>query len=344
MAEFNPPCSVADLLRKKPMLKARYGRILNYLRVSVTDRCNLRCRYCIPPGGFPGFEWEVLLNDDEMIRLVECFAELGVEKIRLTGGEPLLRKNLASLVREFSRLPGVKDISLSTNGVFLAGEAERLFKAGLRRINISLDTFDRERFRWITGLEAHGKVLEGIQAALRAGFDPVKVNVVTLKGINDDEVENFTAFAFLHPVELRFIELMPARNCFLAGQDQFVSNDRIKAEVSRFGELIPEPRRAGDVAEGYRLRGGKGKIGFISSITRSFCSDCNRIRLRSDGILRLCLHGEETLDLRTPLRLGASRLELKSLIHEAVQGKPKGHAFKGLPEDEPVTYMCQVGG
>ena len=162
--------------------------------------------------------------------------------------------------------------------------------------------------------------------------------------MNDDEIEKFAAFAMRCPIELRFIELMPTKNCFLVEQDRFVSSVKIKEQVSRYAELIPEERLPGDVAETYRLRGGRGRIGFINSITHAFCYDCNRIRLRSDGILRLCLHGEETLDLRMPLRRGASRPELMSLIHGAVQGKPKGHAFKGLPEDEPVAYMCQVGG
>lgn len=326
------------------MLKDAFGRVINYLRVSVTDRCNLKCRYCIPLGGFPGFEREEILGDDELVRLVECFVELGIEKIRLTGGEPLLRKNLVFLIEEFSGLPGVKDISLSTNGLFLASQAERFFRAGLRRINISLDTFDGERFQWITGRNCHKQVMEGILEAIRVGFDPIKVNVVTLKGVNDDEIDDFAAFAMRHPVELRFIELMPTRNCFLAGNEYFVSNQEIKAKVSRFGELILQPRLAGDVAEVYRLQGGKGKVGFISSITQTFCSDCNRIRLRSDGVVKLCLHGEKTFDLRTPLRQGATREELISLIQEMIQEKPEGHRFTGSPEDERVAAMCQVGG
>lgn len=326
------------------MLKDNFGRVIDYLRISVTDRCNLRCRYCMPVGGFPHTEGEETLTFEEILRLTRCFVTLGVQKIRITGGEPLVRKNLATLIRGLRGLAGIEDISLSTNGVYLAGQAEELFKAGLWRINISLDTFDPRKFLWVTGLDAHEKVLEGIQSALRVGFDPVKVNAVALRGINDDEVGEFVAFAMLYPVEVRFIELMPTRNCFLAGHEYFVPTDEMKEKAGVFADLIPEPRSPGDVAETFRLRGGIGKIGFISSLTHSFCSDCNRVRLRSDGILKLCLHGEEVIDLRTPLRRGASEEELIRLIEEAVKAKPRGHHFTGASEDERVTYMCQVGG
>ncbi|MBI4115643.1 MAG: GTP 3',8-cyclase MoaA [Candidatus Omnitrophica bacterium] len=326
------------------MLIDSFGRIINYLRISVTDRCNLRCLYCVPLGGFPSADRPEILSYEEILLLVECFVELGVDKIRLTGGEPLIRKDLSILVRGLKNLHEIKDISLSTNGVHLAEQAEELFHAGLKRINVSLDTFDPDKFLRITGLKPHAKVLEGIEAAIRVGFYPIKINVVVLKGINDDEIASFVAFAMFHPVEIRFIELMPTRNCFLVGNDRFVSNDIIKDEVGQLAELIPEPILPGDVARGYRLGGGLGKIGFISSLTHSFCSECNRIRLRSDGILKLCLHGDETFDLRTPLRRGATKDELISLIQEAVMSKPKGHDFKGSDEDEPVTYMCQIGG
>jgi cyclic pyranopterin phosphate synthase len=331
-------------LKEQAMLKDTLGRVIDYLRISVTDRCNLRCRYCMPLGGFPLVDRQEILTYEEILRLVECFVELGVTKIRVTGGEPLVRKNLCFLIAGLRQFPGVKDTALSTNGVFLAEQAEALFQAGLKRINISLDTFKPEKFQWITGLPYHEKVLAGIQKAVQVGFNPIKINAVVLKGINDDEIGSFVDFAMHHPVEIRFIELMPARNCFLMGNGHFVSNDKVKEEVNRLAALVPEPHRAGDVAEVYRIREGLGKIGFVSSLTHSFCSECNRIRLRADGILKLCLHSEIFCDLRTPLREGKTREELIQFIEEAVKEKPPGHAFTGSKEDKPVVYMCQIGG
>ncbi|MBI4358241.1 MAG: GTP 3',8-cyclase MoaA [Candidatus Omnitrophica bacterium] len=321
-----------------------FGRRISYLRISLTDRCNLRCCYCVPPGGFPLTCRTKILTYEEILRLAECFVDLGIDKIRLTGGEPLVRQNLPYLVKGISEFPEIKDLSLSTNGVFLAREAQALFQAGLKRINISLDTFDPAKFKWITGLDKHEAVLTGIEKAIRVGFRPIKINVVMMKGMNDDEIESFVAFAMERPVEIRFIELMPTRNCFDPGKRYFVSNDWVKGEVLRWTDLAPEPSRTGDVAEVYGLPNGIGRIAFISSISHSFCSECNRIRLRVDGTLKLCLHGEETFDLRTPLREGRSKAELTRLIREAVQLKPQGHRFTGSVADEAVVYMCQVGG
>jgi len=321
-----------------------FGRQITYLRISLTDRCNLRCRYCIPPGGFPLTDRATILSYEEILSLAECFVALGIDKVRLTGGEPLVRKDLPHLVSGLSQFQEIKDISLSTNGVFLADQGDALFQAGLKRINISLDTFDPVKFKWITGLDEHAAVLAGIEKAIQVGFHPIKINVVVMKEINDDEIESFVTFAMERPVEVRFIELMPTRNCFVTEKKRFVSNDWVKEKVCRRAVLIPEPCLAGDVSEVYRLTNGVGKIGFVSSISHSFCSECNRIRLRVDGTLRLCLHGEETFDLGMPLREGRSKAELMQLIREAVQLKPKGHHFTGSAEDEAVVYMCQVGG
>lgn len=321
-----------------------FGRGISYLRISVTDRCNLRCCYCIPPGGFPFTCRTDILSYEEILRLSECFVDLGIDKIRLTGGEPLARRNLSSLVNALSQIPGIKDLSLSTNGIFLADQAEDLFEAGLKRINISLDTFSSAKFRQIAGWDVHHRVVTGIEKAIQVGFHPVKINAVIMKEINDDEIESFVAFAMEHPVEVRFIELMPTHNSFVAKKKYFVSNDWVKNEIAKWAVLLPEPRLPGDVSEVYRPAHGVGKIGFISSISHPFCSECNRIRLRVDGTLKLCLHGEETFDLRTPLRGGKSKAELVQLIREAAQLKPKGHQFTGSVEDEAVAYMCQVGG
>ncbi|MBI1978198.1 MAG: GTP 3',8-cyclase MoaA, partial [Candidatus Omnitrophica bacterium] len=319
-----------------------FGRRISYLRISLTDRCNLRCRYCIPPGGFPLSCRGEILTYEEILFLADCFVELGIDKIRLTGGEPLVRGNLPYLVKGLSQFPELKDLSLSTNGVFLASQAEALFQAGLKRINISLDTFNPAKFKRITGLDEYEAVLAGIEKAVHVGFHPIKVNAVVMKEINDDEIEDFVRFAMSHPVEVRFIELMPTRNCLFVGNQHYVSNNWVKDQIRRRTDLIPEPHLPGDVAEIYRLPSGIGKIGFISSISHSFCSDCNRIRLRADGTLRFCLHGEGAFDLRTPLREGRPKTELIRLIREAVQSKPKGHHFTGSAEDKAVVYMCQV--
>jgi len=324
-----------------------FGRTIDYLRLSVTDRCNLRCVYCLPeaaPRFVPGAD---LLGDDEVVELAGAFARLGVSKIRVTGGEPLVRPGLPALLRRLRALPGIEDLSLSTNGVLLAGLAGELKAAGLDRVNVSLDTLRPERFARIARFGALASVLEGVEAALEAGLAPVKLNVVTAKGMNDDEIEAFVALTDGKPLHVRFIELMPM------GETGFFSPERrvpLAEMMAAAGPLEPLPREGSPLGHGparyYRRPGAAGTVGFISALSCGFCGACNRVRLSSTGTLIPCLDGEDGADLRTPLRAGAGPAELADLIRGAVRGKPESHgmtARAGSPGSGP-RLMCQIGG
>ena len=321
-----------------------FGRNINYLRISVTDRCNLRCIYCMPLEGVPQMSHSELLSYEEIQTVVRAAAELGINRIRLTGGEPLVRAELPELVRMLSRIEGIEELSLTTNGVFLKKYALELKQAGLSRVNVSLDTLKADTFRYITRLGELQGVLEGIEAAKKAGFEPVKINTVIMRGINDDEILDFARMTYEEGWHVRFIELMPFK-----GAAEFVPSIELRQHISLLGKLEPCASITGNgPAMYYRLPGARGTIGFISPLTEtSFCSRCNRMRLSSDGKLRPCLLREDEIDLKLPLRsdeIGAPMKELKRLILKAVASKPEHHHLNEGVARLVNRKMSQIGG
>ncbi len=322
----------------------RFGRSIHYLRISLTDHCNLRCVYCMPEDMVfrPNAE---LLQDDEILLLVRLFAQLGFDKLRLTGGEPTVRAHIVELVREIARTPGVRSLSMTTNGVLLARLAEPLKKAGLQRVNVSLDTLDAEKFRRLTRWGTMDDVWQGIEAADRAGLTPIKINAVVVRGYNETDVIDLARLTLDHPWQVRFIEMMPFAGATELQQQQMVTagemQDRIQAalgtmQIANDGQLDGEARL-------FRLPGAAGDLGFISSVTQPFCAACTRARLTADGRLRLCLLREGEVDLLKPLRSGATLEQLRQLILDGIWVKPWGHGLEeGLIPLNRV--MSEIGG
>lgn len=325
-----------------------YHRPINYLRISVTDRCNLRCIYCMPPEGVPSRAHDEILRYEEIEIIARAAAGLGIHKVRLTGGEPLARLGIADLVRALARIPGIDDLSMTTNGVLLARYADELVAAGLQRVNVSLDTLRPARFEAITRRGRLADVLLGIEAARRAGLEPIKINTVVIRGINDDEVIDLARKTMDDGWNLRFIEWMPVRTLALEGVDwceQTVAASEVRAQIeAALGTLEPAKLSAGaGPARYYRLPGAKGTIGFITPISEHFCGECNRLRLTADGQLRLCLLSDQEIDLRTPLRQGASVEQISALLLEAIARKPQRHHLDERQDVEKRT-MAQIGG
>jgi len=320
-----------------------WQRQINYLRISVTDLCNLNCVYC-SAGSMPHLPRQEILTYEEIQRLVQIAASMGINKVRLTGGEPLLRPDLSTLVRMISQIETIDDISLTSNGLLLSKYAIELKEAGLKRVNVSLDTLKRDRFEEITGRDKLREVFSGIEAAGRAGLNPVKINIVVLRSVNDDEVIDFARTTTEEGWHVRFIEFMPfsTSNAITL---KTVSTQEIQEQIQSLGELEPYTGRTGNgPARYYRLPGASGTIGFISPITEHFCHSCNRLRLTSDGQLRPCLLDNDEIDLKGPLRNGAGTDRLKQLIQQAVATKRERHSLAaGLvtPQGRP---MCQIGG
>ena len=320
-------------------LSDSFQRPINYLRISVTDRCNLRCFYCMPEEGMPLLPREHLLTYEEIARVVRAAAGLGITKVRLTGGEPLVRAGLPDLVSMLSRTEGLDDLSLTTNGLLLSHFAPALKRAGLKRVNVSLDTFNPQRFRRITGGEGLEAVIKGIEAAKEAGLNPVKVNTVVIPGVNDDELLAFGQRS-LEGWHVRFIELMPFGQ---AADLPTLSVSQMAARLEQaIGPLALAVNRGGGPARYFRLPGAEGTIGFISPVSRHFCFACNRLRLTAEGKLRPCLLQETEVDLRAPLRDGASASQLEGIIRKAVAQKPLKHCL----EEEPSAPKCmaRLGG
>ncbi len=318
------------------------GRVVASLRLSVTDRCNLACRYCTPQRGLRLIRTDELLTDDELARLARVFLSLGVVKIRLTGGEPLIRPGFLDLVSRLRGL-GAADLRLTTNGHRLAGLAAGLFAAGVRRVNVSLDSLRPARYRAITRGGNIDRVRAGIEAALAVGFDPVKVNVVVMRGFNDDEIEDFGRLALDAPVTVRFIEFMPLDgNGWRA--ERFVPGEEMMARLSRLGRLSAVPRQAGDgPARRFRLAGAAGEIGLITPLSNHFCSSCDRLRLTADGRLLNCLFSRDEFDLKGPLRAGAPEAEIRELIKAAAAAKPAGRRAAAAGSGR-LRPMVAVGG
>jgi cyclic pyranopterin phosphate synthase len=319
-----------------------FGRVHRDLRISVTDRCNFRCTYCMPPDGLDWLPRSEVLTFEEIERVARVLVErFGVHSIRLTGGEPTVRARLANLVAMLTPLG--TDLALTTNGVMLGLLAGDLAAAGLRRINISLDSLQADRFRKVTLRDDLPRVLDGVDAALAAGLDPVKINVVVMRGVNDDELLDFVAFGRDKGVEVRFIEFMPLDAEEGWRQDAVVSLTEI---TQRIGEVYPfEAHRQGsEPASRFRYLDGKGFFGVVASVTRSFCGSCDRIRLTADGQFRNCLFGLEEYDLRAPLRSGASDDDLAEIVRGAVRDKWAGHSIGKVHFVRPSRSMSQIGG
>ena len=325
-----------------PALIDPFGRRIEYVRLSVTDKCNLRCFYCMPKG-FKDFEQpEDWLTFDEIERVIKAFTELGVARVRLTGGEPLVRKNLTELAQRLTALPGLNDLSLSTNAVLLDKQADNLRNAGVSRINVSLDTLNPEKFKDITGGELQ-PVLDGLIAASRAGFSPVKINMVAMKGINDDEFEDMVEFCLQHNFTLRLIETMPMGATGEDATDHFVNLQTVKQKLAQRYELIPGVMPGGGPARYVQIKDTELRIGFITPISQHFCESCNRVRLSVDGTLYLCLGQDDKLELRPLLRKGISDDELKQTLIDAIRLKPEKHEFKDKP-NQVVRLMSMTGG
>lgn len=322
----------------------RFARNIHYLRISLTDHCNLRCVYCMPEQMTfrPGKD---LMQDDELLTLVRLFADLGFDKFRLTGGEPTVRAGVVDLVREIASTPGVRQLTMTTNGVLLSKLARPLKEAGLQRVNISLDTLDPEQFHRLTRRGTLAQVWEGIQAAEEAGLTPIKINAVVVRGYNEHSVAELAHLTESHPWQVRFIEMMPFGGATDLQQSQVVRTDEIIARIEQaLGplELLHQGALDGE-ARLYRLPGAQGTVGFISSVSLPFCATCTRARLTADGKLRLCLLREKEVDLLTPLRAGVTPMDLRQIILEGIWQKPWGH---GLQAGEFATnrVMSEIGG
>lgn len=325
-----------------------HGRRIRYVRISITDRCNLRCRYCMPLGGVQWVPHDEVLTYEEMLRILRICIRRGVEKVRITGGEPLLRKGIVDFVAQVKAIDGLKDLTLTTNGILLESMARPLKEAGLRRVNVSLDTLDKAKFAHITRVDAFDEVIRGICAAQEHGLSPVKINVVAIRGFNDGEIVDFAKLTRTLPVEVRFIELMPVGCITKYPEHENISAEEIKETIERrFGPLDQMKRGLGP-AWMYRMPGAQGSIGLIGALSeRDFCGSCNRIRITATGQLRPCLFSEDQVDLLGSMRSGISDEGLERLIEEGVRRKPPGHGVcKGMDmaHDVKRSNMSDIGG
>ncbi|MCX7965702.1 MAG: GTP 3',8-cyclase MoaA [Syntrophorhabdaceae bacterium] len=303
------------------MLTDNYNRVINYLRISITDRCNLRCRYCVNEN-LQFKPHDEILTYEELIRFVRLCANLGFKKVRLTGGEPLIRKRIPYLIEEINKLNGIDDIALTTNGVFLGEKIYELKQAGLKRVNISLDTLKKERYEYITGVDAIDNVFVGIEKSIEEGLQPIKINTVIIKGFNDDEIIDFTSIAIKWGIHVRFIEFMPFGDPELWGPSKIVRSKEIEDIIRTHFDLEPSINEHKGPAKMFRLKGSDGLIGFISPMSTHICSECNRIRLTSDGKIMPCLFSDVEFDVKRLLRGNAPDEEIMTFVKEAVKEKP----------------------
>lgn len=314
-----------------------FGRRINYLRISLTDRCNLRCRYCMPEKGIDKFLHEEMLTLEEVYTIAKIFVDLGIDKIRFTGGEPLVRKGIIHLISKISKLDKLRELTMTTNGVLLKKYAKDLREAGLNRVNISLDTLDEEKYRKITRGGNIKDVLDGIEEAKKVGLSPIKINTVLIGGFNEDEIEDLVNLTVEEEIDVRFIELMPIGEAATWAEENFVSNSIVLEKVKG---LLPTPRDdISSPAVYYKLPNAKGKVGIINPISCKFCKNCNRVRLTSKGQLKLCLHSDREIDLKRALEEGQ---DLKALILKSIGEKEESHHL----EDKKYIKrnMNQIGG
>ncbi len=321
----------------------KYQRHLNYLRVSITDRCNLECVYCRPGGLIPILPHAEILTYEEILRIVRVGVKLGISKVRITGGEPLVRRGVFDFLEQLAAMEGIRDLSLTTNGVLLRDNAVRIREAGIRRVNVSLDTLDPKRYHRITGRNCFGRVWQGIEAAHRAGLHPIKINVVVLRGVNDDELTDLAELSLTYPFHVRFIEYMPMGVAAEREKEKTMLTPEIRQRIETLGNLTPVKRGASDgPAERFRLEGARGEIGFISAISHHFCHQCNRLRLTASGQLRSCLLSDRQVDMKTPLRTGCSDDDITAIFYDAVHHKPSAHCLAS--QQRVKGQMSAIGG
>ncbi|HWC48879.1 MAG TPA: GTP 3',8-cyclase MoaA [Solirubrobacterales bacterium] len=326
-------------------LEDAHGRLLSDLRVSVTDRCNYRCQYCMPAEGMPWIDRAEILSFEEIERLVRLFVTLAVEDVRLTGGEPLVRREFPELVARLAAIEGLRDLSLTTNGYLLARDAEALVAAGIQRVNVSIDSLARGRFFEITRRDALEQTLEGLEAiAAFPQVRPIKVNAVPMPGFGAEEVSRFCELARSRSFQVRFIEFMPLDGDRSWRLDDVLSGAEVRALVEAEHALRELPREPHSTARVYAFADGEGEIGFVNPVTEPFCADCNRIRLTADGKLRTCLFSQHETDLRGPLRAGASDAELEQVVRDAVWRKELKHRISEPGFRPPARTMSAIGG
>lgn len=323
----------------------KYNRCLNYLRISITDRCNLRCIYCVPDNLHQLLPHKEILRYEEILRLVRIGVRLGISKVRVTGGEPLIRKGVYDFLGQLTQIDGLSDVSLTTNGVLLKDNIKKIRSAGIKRINVSMDTLNRQKYKDITGQDMFHQVWEGIESAQNMGFDPIKINVVALNGINDDELTDIAGLSFSYPFHIRFIEYMPIGAPHINNIGKQLLAPEIKKRINTLGKLIPVKNGVNDgPAERYKFKGAQGEIGFIHAISKHFCNECNRLRLTASGKLRACLLSDHQEDLKGPLRKGCLDSELADVFLRAVSHKPFDH---NVVCNQPVMVagrMSAIGG
>jgi cyclic pyranopterin phosphate synthase len=326
-------------------LEDGHGRLIGDLRVSVTDRCNFRCQYCMPAEGLPWLDREEILHFEEITRLVALLAAMGVSDVRLTGGEPLVRRDFPRLVNMLSDIEDVAEVSITTNGFLLERDAEALVRAGANRFNVSIDSLQRDRFFELTRRDALPQVLRGLEVLARfPEAHPIKINAVAIRGFTEEEVIPFAEFARRTPYEVRFIEFMPLDADHAWTADQVLTGKEIRAAIDSVYPLEPEPREPSATARVYRFADGRGKLGFINPVSEPFCADCNRIRLTADGRLRTCLFSLNETDLRGPMRAGADDRELERIVRDAVWRKELKHHVGEPGFIQPARTMSAIGG
>ncbi len=324
-------------------MRDSYSRRIDYLRISVTDRCNLKCVYCMPSGGVRHLRENEVLTDEEIVRIVRAACRHGLRKARITGGEPLMRKHITGLVASIKET-GVHELGLTTNGIMLSGLAGELKNAGLDRVNISLDTMNPGRYRAITNGGSLDRVWKAVEDAGRAGLSPVKINVVPVRGLNDDEIPAFASLTFENDYHIRFIEFMPAACDGTWKRDKCVSSAEVINRISVLGSLERLEFRGGGPSRNFRIKGARGVIGIISPLSDHFCTFCNRLRLTADGKIRPCLFSGINVDMKTPMRNGASDRELERLFCRAVKLKPRRHLLNEDITSGHLKAMSEIGG
>ena len=322
-----------------------HGRAIGDVRVSVTDRCNFRCQYCMPAEGLPWLERSAVLSFEEIERVVRLLAQMGIRSVRLTGGEPLVRREFPRLAAALAAVPELEDLAVTTNGFLLERDAAALVEAGIKRFNVSIDSLQQDRFFEMTRRDALPQVLRGLEAlAAQPGVGTIKVNAVALRGFTEEEAIPFAAFAREHPYEVRFIEYMPLDADRTWAPEQVLSGEEIRAAIQAVWPLEEVPREPSATARVWRFADGKGKIGFINPVSEPFCGDCDRIRLTADGKLRTCLFSLGETDLREPLRTGASDADLERIVRDAVWKKELKHRVNDPGFVQPVRSMSAIGG
>lgn len=321
---------------KRDTMIDRLNRNIHYMRISITELCNLRCRYCMPEGGVCKKDHEQMLTEEEIIRAVRAAASLGVDKLRITGGEPLIKKNVVSICRQAAQVEGIREVCLTTNGLLLPELAKPLKEAGVRRVNISLDTLNPEKYAYITRVGTLDRAMAGIEAALDAGFDKVKINAVLIGGFNDDEIVPLAELTKRYPLDVRFIEMMPMYDSGDFDASAFIPYTTVLDHLTDVTEVTPD----GGVARLYRLPGGQGNVGLISPVSAHFCADCNRIRLTADGKLKPCLHSRDEYSLK-----GLDLNGMVQVMKEAIWNKPAWHGeLDPSHRSEAGRNMNQIGG